>query len=561
MKTIWKVIRKNELKYIRFTLFYLCAAAAIAVSNVYIASTEGLIGQSASEFDRQNVIRLLLVLAAYTSVKVVFSALSALFSKRFAGKTEYKMRVNFAKHFTYIPFGAFGRKNSGEMLSLYSNDLPSASKFISTDILKQLGEIIALILSAVFLALMNPLLTLIYFAMYPLLIFLQTKISAPMGEHMQKVSVHRADFNAVVNDCLQNPSTVIAYSLEDAMEKRYLESYDKYFKVFMKYIETFSKLAISGVLASVLPTIIVTLFAAFYVVNGKMNIAEFIAYYTVADVAGSWLTMLAQNLGQLQNGNANAKRLLDNTEESCETSSGRLETAPDYNAPAILFDNVTFAYSDEKEVISNLSFSVPKGTKTAIVGTSGCGKSTIIKLLLSLYEPQSGDIKVFGTNCSNDMLAYVPQDCFLLPVSIAENITGDMPFEREKFDKVCRDAGIFDFVEANGYDMVLSESAENISGGQRQRISLARALYRETPIVLLDESTSALDPITEKAVLDSFYASMEGKTALVVAHRIAAITACDRVIVLDGGKIVETGTHSELMKNNSLYAALYEGGE
>ncbi|MDR1001207.1 MAG: ABC transporter ATP-binding protein/permease [Clostridiales bacterium] len=570
MKIFWEAIRSWHIRYARFLLIYIIAAAVTAFSNVYVAKTQGEIGQAAFALNRQLVIDLLLVMTFFTVIKVIFSALSVLLSKRFIGNTDYKIKNNFAKHFTFISFSDVSKKNSGELLSLYTNDLQDSVDFITTNTLEQVTQIVVLIISIIYMALINPLFTFIYFVSFPILVFMQSHIARPIGIHMQNVSKYRAEFNAIVNDSLQNPSTVIVYSLEDTMEKRYLSSYEQYYKVFMRYVTTLLKLAISGILASFLPTLILVVIVGYNVANGSMMISEFIAFVTIAEASGSWLTMLSQNLARLQAGNAAAKRILEHLTEPFENLIGESDhnVPPVSNAPAITFQDVKFGYTDAQEVLHSLSFTIPSCTRTAVVGTSGSGKSTIIKLIMSLYESSSGKISILGESVNyygrknlRELLSYVPQDSFLFPISIKENIIGNKAYEPQKFEKVCIDAGIHEFIQSlpDGSNTVLSESSQNISGGQQQRIAIARALYHDSPIILLDESTSALDPITEKAVLDSFYESTKEKTTLVVAHRMSAITSCDLIIVLDDGYVVEMGTHSELMRNQSFYTKLFEG--
>ena len=215
------------------------------------------------------------------------------------------------------------------------------------------------------------------------------------------------------------------------------------------------------------------------------------------------------------------------------------------------FENVNFAYADDApDVLRAVSFEIPAGSKVAIAGSSGSGKSTILKLLLGLYEPTSGKIRVLGNDAAaigkytlRDSFAYVPQDSFLFPVSIGENITGKNDIshqEQARLEQSCRDAGILDFINGlpEKFDSILSESAENISGGQRQRIAMARAFYKDAPIILFDEATSALDPTTEAGILETLESAAKEKTVIMAAHRAAAKAFCDTVITLEGGKIL-----------------------
>jgi len=539
-------------------VFYLLAAAAVQVCAVLVAKTQGSIGQAAQSGDEKTVTGFLLTMTVLTLVQTVLSGGAALFAKRFSGRALYKARDMFVSHFARVSYADFSKKNSGEVLSLYANDLPAAAAFVTDNILSQVFQGAALVVSAVFMLIMNPWLTLIYFALFPLLVFMQAKISKPIGKKSMAQSLARAEFNSVVNDALQNPQTVVAYSLEDELERRYMRSYEKYFKALMDFVKTFTVMIFTGLLATVIPQFMVPAVSAALTITGKMTLAEFIAFNSICGPVNGWLTMFSQDLTQLRVKSANAKRILDNTAEPPENTAGaaRSDVPASPDAPAVSFNNVTFGYKDGENTVDGITFALPKGAKAAIIGPSGSGKSTVTKLLLSLYEPKSGEIELFGANASDlgkervrRLISYVPQDSFLFPESIKDNIVGDMPYDEARLTNACREAEILAFIDSlpQKFDSVLTESGENVSGGQKQRIAMARAFYRDADIVVLDESTSALDPATEKAVLDTFYRSVDenGKTAVVVAHREAAIAPCDIVIRLESGKITEISRKAE----------------
>jgi len=281
--------------------------------------------------------------------------------------------------------------------------------------------------------------------------------------------------------------------------------------------------------------------------------------------------MLSQRQNDVQAAAAAAKRLNETMIQEVEDINQGDILNTQHNMQTVLtFDNVSFAYNkdeDTKAVLNNISFDIKQGEKVAFVGSSGSGKSTVLKLMLGLYQPDNGSIHLFEENTASLSLksrraafAYVPQDSFLFPESILENITGSTQYVKPQLEKALTDAGINEFVHAlpGGVHEVLVESGDNVSGGQKQRIALARAFYADSPIILFDEATSALDPMTEKAVLSSFDHLSQNKTLIMVAHRANVIDTCDRIIVMDEGNIVGVGTHDELMAGNRVYRHLYQ---
>jgi ABC-type multidrug transport system fused ATPase/permease subunit len=236
-------------------------------------------------------------------------------------------------------------------------------------------------------------------------------------------------------------------------------------------------------------------------------------------------------------------------------------------AAPIEFKDVAFGYDDENKILDDLSFQVPQGETVALVGTSGSGKSTVFKLLCGFYEPQEGRIRVCGNDlahCSpadvRARVSFVAQDTYLFPTTIAENIGYGRPgATRDEIAAAAKVANAHDFIieQPEGYDTQVGERGAKLSGGQRQRIALARAILKDAPILLLDEPTSALDTQSETLVQEALDRLMEGKSVLVVAHRLSTIRDADRVLVLDRGTIVESGAHEQLMQADTLYKRLY----
>ncbi len=570
MHTVLRLIRSYELKMVPIAPVFIISTVIVCFCEIVLTRITGNISQAALELNTALIYEILLLMAAINMVKIIFGMISALTIKRFGGRLQYMLRGQFAKRMNGIPYDKLISRSSGDILSVYTSDLPMASNVLADDIPQLLSEFITLLISAAFMAFIHPWYTLIFFLMYPPLTLLQVKISEPVGRHSQEASVKRGIYNATVNDSFQNTSMIIAYSLESVMEDRYKAHYGEYFAAMLKRIRVHAKLIIGGMIASFAPSFFIFFAAALSVASGRMPAGDFVALTILCLGANTFLLMLSQRLSWIQTNLAAARRLLEasaDEPEDIKNPSVRIDPA----APAFEFANVSFTYKQESErrTLEQINLSIPSGSHIAIVGSSGCGKSTLMKLMLSLYKQSEGSIRMFGADTETmslrqirELIAYVPQDSFLFPESIRENITcvrTQAGQDEEDLIRACRNAGILSFIEGlpKGFDTVLTESADNVSGGQRQRLAVARALYKDAPILLLDEATSGLDPVTEQKLLESLYTSARDKTIIVVAHRLSAITACEHIIVMDMGHIVETGTYEELMAKDSHFAALY----
>lgn len=568
MKAYWQIVRDNNLRPLRFLLLYLLLAVLVSIGNVYTSWLTGSIGQASVASDMDEVVRILLIMAAVTAAKVIFSALATLLSARNTGKTAYRIRGGLTRHVTSVSYTDLSRERGGDLLSLYTNELEHAGELVSTDTYNLMMETVTLLVSVVFMLTINLWITLIFFALFPPFAWIQIRISKPIMEQRVKALEIKGELNSVLNDSLQNTSTVLAYSLETQMEERYQKKYQTYFEYAMRRVKSYVRLVVSGIMGAFLPALFLTTASAMAVASGEMSVGAFIAYSAIGGTANSWLTMLSQRLGTVRVKSAAAQRLSHHMRGVPEDTSGdgAVSTVCPEGMPALCFEDVAFAYEEGSPVLNGLSFSIQPGSKVALVGESGCGKSTVMMLMLGLYEADSGMFTIHGEDARmlpkqalRSAMAYVPQDCFLFPGTIGGNICCFEPGDARRLEEACRDAGILDFIQSlpDGFDTVLTESGENLSGGQRQRIAIARALYRDAPIVLLDEATSALDPATEAAILDMFYESMRGKTAVVVAHRLQSVTACDRILVIEHGTVVEDGDYEKLLKADGAFARLY----
>ncbi|MCL1998036.1 MAG: ABC transporter ATP-binding protein/permease [Turicibacter sp.] len=549
LKTFFATFRKHGINYKAIYLCYAVMAAIITVAAMLATIISGSMGQSALDGDWDTLVGYLALVSGIFAVRTLFAGLNAYLAGRYAAAAQYKMSHNFARAILKKPFSALEKLNTGEVTSIQQNDLPNAVALISTAGMQTIAEFMFLIVSLGYMFFLQPLFTALFLVLFPLLVVMQVFISKPIQQKQVTMSEKQAKYNAVVTDSLQNTATVVAYSLESTVERRFLAAYDEFIVAVKDFLKTMLVLVIAGILVTLVPMFFITIISGNAVINSNMTIAEFIAYTAIASVASGWLMELSQNLTRLGTAAGSAVRVNEtyDGEEEDLTIMGKIPQ----NGLAVEFQSVDFAYSEDGEnVLKGVSFSVEKGAKIALAGGSGSGKSSILKLMLGMYKQRSGKIAVFGTDTGTvspaalrELFAYVPQDSFLLPESIGENISGKKERtadENARLERACADAGILEFVKSLplGFDDMLAESSENISGGQRQRIALARAFYKDAPIIIFDEATSALDPATESQILATLQDLPADKTLIMTAHRASAMAICDVKISLENGAVV-----------------------
>jgi len=510
VKTLFVTMGKTGLRYRGFMLFFVLASAVTSVGLVLANRLQGEMGEAALVGEVDVLVWLLILVSGVTAVRAVFSALSTLWLARFSARAGYNLRRHFISHFLGAPFAKVETAGSGESLSIYSNDVPDAGHLVSNGIADVVTGFIEFGASLAFLLVISPLYTGALVIAFAVMMTIVMLLSLPMRKRAEEQSKETANFNAVVNDSLQNLSIVAAYNLDGFMEERYMTVYARYMTATKRVARASIPLVSTAFIALFGPIAVINVVLALGVIDGNITIADFIAYIATIMMVIGGISGVANGIGNLAPMVARAKRVNDNTSHPPEELAGR-ETL-DADAAVIAFENVSFSYGEDLPLaLDGVSFSITPGSRTAFVGGSGSGKSTILKLLMGLYEPSQGRITVGGKDITavskeslRGMFAYVPQDSFLFPGSIGENITlEDEITDPARLEKACADAGILGFINSlpNKFGSALAESSENVSGGQRQRIAMARAFYNNAAVILFDEATSSLDPATEAEIL------------------------------------------------------------
>ncbi|HEX9061434.1 MAG TPA: ABC transporter ATP-binding protein, partial [Clostridia bacterium] len=398
-----------------------------------------------------------------------------------------------------------------------------------------------------------------------LLVIILTKPIEKITEAMQN---HIGEANSVMKDTVSGIQIIRSFNANKIFSMKFNKAIDMSLKKALKLGKIGAIVTPLAMFLEVVPFVFSIIYGGYLVIQGEITTGSVIAFVFLLENMIQPSTMIAALFSDVRSACGTFRRIFEIMDMPEERSDGECFDSKE-STYAIEFSNVTFAYESDKEkkVLDGISFQIPEGSMTAIVGLSGSGKSTVFKLLNGFYEEYEGNIRLFGHDLKNwslngarSNLSYLSQESYLFPDTIGMNISCVNDAPEENVLHAAQIAHIDEFVSdlENGYDTVIGEGGAKLSGGQKQRISLARCVYKNAPILLLDEPTSSLDVQNEAVIQSAISDHMKGRTIVVIAHRLSTIKKADLVLVLDEGKIIEKGTHDQLMQNSGLYKRIYE---
>ncbi len=480
------------------------------------------------------------------------------------------LRRALYKKMTSLPITFFEENKVGDLISRLTADVEKLYSTFSITLAEFLRQIIILVVGIIFLAITTPKLSLIMLLTIPFVV-----VSAIFfGRYIRKLSKKRqkqlADSNSILGETLQAIQVVKAFANEMFEVKRYSSSIDGVVKIAMKYARGRALFA----------TFIITILfgALFFIIwqgammvqNGTISAGELVAFVTYTFIIGGSIASLGNFYPEILGAFGATERVREilNTESEMDLEKNPLIT-PQKIAGDIEYKNVHFTYPTRPDIpiLKGIDIKIKAGQKVALVGPSGTGKSTIIQLLLQFYKISEGDIlvdgqSIYGQNIRDfrNNLALVPQEVILFGGTIKENILyGKEDASDTEVIAAAKKSNSWEFIESfpEGLDTIVGERGVKLSGGQRQRIAIARAILKNPTILLLDEATSSLDAESERLVQDALNNLMEGRTSIIIAHRLATIRDVDTIYVLNNGVIEEQGTHDELsLMEEGLYSGL-----
>ena len=499
--------------------------------------------------------------------EVVLGGLRTYVFSHTTNRIDVELGGRLFRHLLALPLAYFESRRVGDSVARV-RELENIRNFITGS---ALTVVIDLMFTVIFLAVMyfySPLLTLVVLATFPAYLTLSILVTPVLRARLQEKFTRGAENQAFLVETVSGIETLKASAVDPQARRRWEEQLAAYVQASFRSANLSNIAGQSAGLINKLMTIMILWFGAHAVINGELSVGQLIAFNMFAGRVSSPVLRLVQLWQDFQQASVSVRRLGDILNTPTEPVYDRNRTAlPDLTGN-IRFDNVTFRYQPQgREILQRLSLDIASGQVLGVVGPSGSGKSTLARLVQRLHVPSSGRVLVDGVDLAmvdvtwlRRQIGVVLQENVLFSRTIRENIAlRDPGMPLEQVIHAARLAGAHDFILElpEGYDTPVGEQGSNLSGGQRQRIAIARALVTNPRILIFDEATSALDYESEQAVQDNMAAITEGRSVIIIAHRLSALRNVDRVVVIDQGRIMEEGDHESLLKEGRYYADMH----
>lgn len=572
LKTLKRVFSYARPYIIYFVLTIIFAALGVSLSlavPVFIGeAVDCCIGKG--NVDTEKLLKIITALAVMVIASTLFQWLMSLCTNKLAFYTVRDLRADIFNKLERVPLKYIDGHTKGELTSRVINDIEIVSDGLLQGFTQFFSGIITIIGTLVFMMTINVKIAVVVVVLTPLSFIAASKITKASHDSYMKQSKLRGDMVGLAEEMAGNQKIVKAFVYDERAEKRFEEINKAYGKIGAK-ATFFSSMTnpttrfVNGLIYAA-----VGLLGALGVIGysgfvGRMTVGKLSSFLAYANQYTKPFNEISGVFAELQNAVASAQRVFDVLDEDEISDDSEKEVLKNCDG-SLKFSDVFFSYDPKMKLIENFSLDVKSGQRIAIVGPTGCGKSTIINLLLRFYDIDSGKIEISGKNISDitrdslrSCFGMVLQETWVFTGTVAENIAYGKPnATREEIIEAARSVYAHGFIKRlpDGYDTVISEDS-GLSQGQKQLICIARIMLMDPPMLILDEATSSIDLRTEQRIQKAFLRLMEGRTSFVIAHRLSTIKNSDVILVMKQGNIIEQGSHSELMQKGGFYSELY----
>ena len=503
------------------------------------------------------------------SLESLFQYLYSINWRNISQNVEHYIRLDAYDHVQKLDLSWYENENIGNITAILNDDVNQLERFLDSGINSIIQIIISTIVVGAVFFYISPLIACIAIMPIPIILIIAFFFQKNLNPRYQAVRNAAGNISTTVFNNLLGIQTIKSFIQEKTEKERLREisqDYQTKNKHAIKLSSAFVPIVRMGVLSGFLGTMIL---GAFMALNGEIGVGSFSVLVFLTQRFLWPFTRLGEIVDQFERAMASTYRILNliNTPIKIKNLL-KPEKIDDFMSP-IIFDNIDFSYDDEQIIFNNLNLNVNPGELIGIVGSTGAGKTTIAKLLLRFYDPKSGSIKIGNTDIKNistsDLrknIGFVSQEIFLIDGSIKENILySHMGYDEKALIDAAKKSQAHEFISKlpNGYDTLVGERGQKLSVGQKQRLAIARAIYKNPPILIFDEATSAVDNHTERLIQEAISEISKGRTTIVIAHRLSTIRHADRIIVIDNSKIIEDNKHDNLIEiNNGFYANLWK---
>lgn len=571
---IFSLLRDYKLKLI---ITFICAVistsftviAPLLIGRATTIIYDGLILLYAGKgtVDIPSLINLLTIVVILYIVSGIFSYLQTWFLTEISTSISYDLRKRLIEKVNHLSMRNLESNKRGDILSRITNDVDSLQQGINSTFIQFMTAIITLVGVLVMMLTINVWMTLITVILIPITFVIMTIVTKRSQKYYKSQLVYKGKVNSEIEETFTAHDIVRSFNQEDSSFKQFKEDNDTWYKY--EWISQFYSSLTGPIMnfISNLSYVVIAVVGAIFVLQKAIAVGDILAFFQYIQNFTQPIQQITRVMGIAQTALAATERIFEflEIEEEIDESTKTIDEIND----CIIFDNVSFGYDNNNMIIKNLSFTARKGEKIAIVGHTGAGKTTIIKLLMRFYDINSGEIRIDGVNIEEfnknslrSLMGMVLQETWLFNDTIKNNIRyGRLDATDDEIIEASKIAYAHNFIQylPEGYETLLNEDTDNISQGQKQLITIARTILANKKILILDEATSSVDTRTEKLIQDAMDQLMENKTSFIIAHRLSTIKNADKILVIDDGRIIEEGTHESLInQKESYYKSLYK---